>query len=143
MTPRWVGMSVLALAASCEPADTAVDPVWGRQACAHCGMIVGEARTAGEITTSDGTRLYFDDIGCMLAYEHETHAVPRHEWVHDANGPSWIDAARAAYVAGEHTPMDFGFVAHARGPGYGPQEVRARVLVRLAEAGSGDERGVP
>jgi copper chaperone NosL len=130
-----VGMLLVPLA-GCESADGPVEPAWGRQPCAHCGMIVGESRTAAELVSADGARLYFDDIGCMIAWERDALAAPRHAWVHDAEGPSWIDAEKAVYARGQHTPMDFGYVAHARGPGgLTFDEMRAGVLGRLAETG--------
>ncbi len=104
-------------------------------------MILGDPRTAAELVRADGVRFYFDDIGCMIAFEHELGVAPRHAWVHDASGPSWIDAEQARYVAGEATPMDYGYVASASGGDRSFESVRAAVVARLVE--SRGERGIP
>lgn len=132
--------ATVVLLGACESADQPADPVWGKQPCAHCGMIVGSPRTAAELVTATGTRLYFDDIGCMIAYERDLGERPRRAWVHDADGPSWLGADRAVYTGGERTPMDFGFVAHASGPGVQLGDMQSAVLRRLAEGVGDDDR---
>ncbi len=124
---------IAAAAVACESTDRPTEPAWGRQPCGHCGMIVGDARTAAELVTARRERVYFDDIGCMVVYEHEHQAegAPLHAWVHDSDGPGWLDAERARYTSGEHTPMDFGYVAHA-GTGSSLEEMRRDVLGRLS-----------
>lgn len=131
----------LALLVGCGSADVASDPAWGRQPCAHCAMLLDDAHSAAQLVRDDGARFFFDDIGCMIAYEHELGIVPRHAWVHDASGPAWIDAQKAVYSRGQPTPMDFGYVAHAGGAGATFDGVRAQVVARLTEA-DGDH-GIP
>jgi copper chaperone NosL len=131
----------LALAVACDSVDAPNDPAWGRQPCAHCGMVVGDPRTAAELVTGDGRRIYFDDVGCMIAYERDLGAPPRHMWAHDADAPRWLDAERATYRGGEATPMDFGYSAHDSGPGLTFAQVREAVVVVLEQTGG--RRGVP
>jgi copper chaperone NosL len=137
MRPLAVALVVLT-AVACEPsADTPVDPVWGKQACAHCGMIVGERRYAAELTRADGARAFFDDDGCMVAFLREEQATPRRLWVHDADSERWLEASSARYEEAGRTPMDFGFVAHDVAHGGIPyDEMRARVLARLDAEGA-------
>lgn len=123
------------LAIACDAVDGPSDPAWGRQPCAHCGMVVGEPGTAAELVTAEGQRLYFDDVGCMIAYERGLRFPPRHAWVHDADAPRWLAAEGAKYRPGEQTPMDFGFSAHGAGPGASFQQMRRSVLARLAGGG--------
>jgi hypothetical protein len=45
------------LIAGCGSADVALDPAWGRQPCAHCGMLLDDAQSAAQLVRSDGARL--------------------------------------------------------------------------------------
>jgi copper chaperone NosL len=93
---------------------------YGRDECAHCGMIINDDRHAAALrATVDGRSqdLLFDDIGDMVAYERE-HAdrlkVTR-RFVHDYETREWRDADAAYYLRSErvHTPMGSGIVALA------------------------------
>jgi copper chaperone NosL len=106
-------VALLALGACTESADAPNDPVWGKEACSHCTMLVSSRRYAAQIVTADGSRRFFDDIGCMVSYVAERGA-PKHAWVRDADGDGWLDARAATYRAGAASPMDFGFEASRR-----------------------------
>lgn len=113
------GLSRLALALSlaltaCEASDQPKDPIWGKQPCGACAMLVSEPAHAGQLVTADGTRVYFDDIGCMAAYVLERNISPPKMWVRDASG-NWVDARTAKYKAGAKTPMDYGWAWAADG----------------------------
>jgi copper chaperone NosL len=126
MTPRALVLVALA-AIACEKSDRAIDPVWGKQACANCGMIVGDRRTAAEVLTKEGDRLFFDDPGCMVVWlsSHQD----RHAWVKDAERGDWLDARAAHWKSGAKTPMDYGWEANASdGPTW--DAMRAAVLER-------------
>lgn len=97
----------LALGA-CDDATRPEDPVWGKQACAHCAMLVSQPRYSAQLIAGSGDRYYFDDPGCMAGYVREHSAKPRGVWVRDASG-RWIDARSARYHGGATTPMDYGF----------------------------------
>jgi copper chaperone NosL len=77
-------------------------------------MLVSEPRTAAQLVTPEGERLYFDDVGCLV--DHVSRHAPElaHAWVKDERG-QWIDALRTHYHGGEATPMGYGFVADATG----------------------------
>jgi copper chaperone NosL len=107
MSPRMIVALVLAMTA-CDDSGKAIDPVWGKQACGSCSMLVSEPRYAAELTTADGTRVFFDDPGCMAAYVEERHVQPAHMWVRTSSG-TWVNAHDIHYARGERTPMDFGF----------------------------------
>ncbi|MBI4953148.1 MAG: hypothetical protein HY908_14030 [Myxococcales bacterium] len=116
--PGWLLAPVAWLA--CAGGDKPVDPVWGKQPCAACAMLVSEPRHAGQLVTESGDRFYFDDPGCLAAYlaERTASAEPAARvgaaWVRDEAG-SWIDARSARYRTGARTPMDYGFEAQADG----------------------------
>ncbi len=118
--------SLLAVASvACQDAMTAVDPVWGRQACANCSMLVSERRYAAQLVTDDGTRVFFDDPGCMAVWLAEGRGHARRSWVYSAAG-AWIDARTARYVRDQPSPMGFGFApAEAGGAEWADVEVGA------------------
>jgi copper chaperone NosL len=93
---------------ACEEATTPTDPLWGKQACASCTMLVSDRRFASQIATREGARVYFDDPGCMASWIKEHPAQARYEWVRSAAG-TWIDARSARYSRGERSPMGYGF----------------------------------
>jgi hypothetical protein len=116
---------LVALWAGCTPgADEPADPVWGKQACAHCAMLVSEKPPSSQLTLADGTRHYFDDLGCMAAWLDRRQATPRQAWVRQ--GEAWVPAATARYAPGATTPMDYGFLP-AVGGAASWDEVRAAV----------------
>ena len=102
-----------AVAFGCAGGSGPVDPVWGKQACDSCKMIIGDRRYAAELLLEDGERRFFDDVGCLAEYL-RAHGSAGSAWVRDEHG-TYIDARRARYVTGVHTPMDYGFVAAAGG----------------------------
>jgi hypothetical protein len=117
------------LAAACESSDLPVDPVWSKQACSSCGMIVGDRHTAAEVLTKSDERIFFDDPGCMLAWLSSHPNQEKHAWVKDAQGTSWLDAHTAKWNSGAATPMDYGWTASAN-DGQSFDEMRAAVLAR-------------
>lgn len=122
---------LLVVALACERMDRAVDPVWGKEPCAHCSMLVGDRRYAAEAVVS-GERRFFDDIGCFVLWAQAHRGGIEHAWVRDADGSGWIEASSANYVHGARTPMDFGYEAHARGDRTTAtfEEMRAAVVAR-------------
>ncbi|MDI1290569.1 MAG: nitrous oxide reductase accessory protein NosL [bacterium] len=94
----------------------------GHDECAECGMMINEERCASAaIVEVAGQRRYamFDDIGCMLDYEHdhrnELRTVDR--FLHDHGTKAWIPASTAVVLYAEagklQTPMGSGIVAFA------------------------------
>src|SRR5262245_44732714 len=100
--------------AACGRGDAPVDPVWGKEPCAHCSMIVGDKRYAAEILAEDGSRRYFDDVGCMVSFFEERH-IRAKSWVRDESTGAWVEAESARYRRGVRTPMDYGFAAGGGG----------------------------
>lgn len=90
------------------------DIVYGEDVCERCSMIINEARYAAAYVTGDGQPHLFDDIGGMLAHDHELADDVVVFWVHDFDSEQWLKAEDAHYVKGDHiTPMGFGIIAFA------------------------------
>ena len=120
---------VVASLTACENMSTPDEPVWGKQPCAHCAMIVTDKRHAAQIVTSD-ERKFFDDIGCMIGWIHDRKVEPQKSWVRDTTSDTWVESSRARYVSGAHTPMDSGFEA-TMDKGISYDEMRATVLAKM------------
>lgn len=99
--------------AACENGLAPVEPIWGKQACDSCRMLLSDPSYAAEIVDPRGRRHFFDDIGCMDAYLAEHAERPRALWVR--SGSRWVDAESARYASGAASPMAYGFVADERG----------------------------
>ncbi len=134
MTRRTIlglGLAIGAIAlGACDDGSQPTDPVWGKQACAACGMLVSDRRHAAELTTSPGDRLYFDDVGCLVHYLRQRKPEVRGAWARDES--RWVDARAARYARGQKTPMDYGFSASASGDA--TFEEVERVLVARSDA---------
>lgn len=124
----------VALLAACATTDIAVEPVWGKQPCAHCAMVLSDERFGAQLVTDAGERSYFDDVGCMVVFVEERGTHAKRSWVRDAQTARWVVASSARYVGGVASPMDFGFEARAEG-GVGWDEMRVAVLAK--------KRGMP
>ena len=113
---------------ACSRSDTPTEPVWGKEPCAHCKMLVSDKRYAAQVIDDEGEHRYFDDVGCMVLWM-DAHKPPARSWVRDATSGVWLDARAAKYVHGARTPMDFGFEAHAA-DGVPLETVRDAVLAK-------------
>lgn len=122
--------AVVTLPGCTTPIDAPDEPVWGKQPCAHCAMLLSEPGHGAQATTDAGDRVYFDDLGCLVAWELDRGRAAPHRWVRSSDGQGWLDPALARFTPAAHTPMDFGFVAGPRGPASWPEVERA-VLVKL------------
>ena len=130
MSARLSIALALALAA-CEDGSKPADPVWGKQACGDCGMVVSDPRLAAELTTPDGARVFFDDPGCMASYVRSRHLEPSHMWVR-SSAETWIDA-HARFARGATSPMDYGFVPNENGDASW-SDIEAAAITRARES---------
>ena len=99
------------LVAACSRSDAPAEPVWGKEPCAHCKMLVSDRRYAAQVMDDTGERHFFDDVGCMILWM-DSHKTTAHAWARSASSGAWLDARTAHYVQGAKTPMDFGFEAN-------------------------------
>lgn len=118
--PVLLGVVAVAVGlATCKPSvPEAEDPIYGKEPCAHCAMLVSEPRFAAQLQ-DDGPRRYFDDVGCMVNYMQEHAGTGVQAWVHNHDGEGWLPAHSARYRSGVRTPMDSGFVAVVAGTAEG------------------------
>lgn len=130
---RPILLFVLVLGCS-EAALTAEEPVWGKQQCAHCAMLVSEKAPAAQAVTLEGKRRFFDDLGCMVAWESREAPKVRARWVRGPGGTGWVEPGSTRFASGRPTPMDFGFVADTQGTATF-EDVRSAVLSKI-ERGS-------
>jgi len=118
-------LAALAFVVACATSDP-VEPVWGKQPCAHCAMVLSDQRFGAQLV-AESDRKFFDDVGCMVAFMNERGGSGR-PWVKDARTGKWLDARSARYVTAT-TPMDYGFEARAEG-GVAWDEMKAAVLAK-------------
>lgn len=86
------------------------EPVWGKQACDHCAMLLSDPAPAAQAVLADRSRKYFDDVGCLAAYLAMPGVTAAAAWVHVPGG-RWGNALTARYASGHVTPMDYGYMA--------------------------------
>lgn len=108
----------LLLVAGCQQsAPQAEEPIWGKQPCGHCAMLLSERVHGAQVLTIQEERHFFDDVGCLVAWDAEHPGQAKQRWARqfdqDPKGTGWLPAESAVYMRAQHTPMDFGFVALA------------------------------
>jgi copper chaperone NosL len=101
-------------AIACKASDAPAEPVWGKEPCASCKMLVSDKRYAAQAIDASGEHRFFDDIGCMVVWM-DGHRGAVRAWVREPATGSWLDPRTARYMQGARTPMDFGFEARADG----------------------------
>ncbi len=116
----------LLLAACTQGAPQAEDPYWGKQPCAHCSMLVSETAPSAQALLENGQRKYFDDLGCLIAWEERKSPKLTARWVRTPADDGWVAPEATFFSTGHATPMDFGFLPSAKGVSFG--EVRVAVL---------------
>lgn len=91
---------------------------YDRDICAQCLMGIAEQQWAVQAINSHGDVLWFDDIGCLHEYmtgenwKKFTEGGKVQIWVGDADHKNrWLDATKAYYRFGDHTPMGYGYSA--------------------------------
>jgi nitrous oxide reductase accessory protein NosL len=113
---------------------------WDRETCTRCGMAIGDRYAAAQVRGAPAgqhTRLYrFDDIGCAVIWlaAQPWQDDPRTEiWVTDHRDGRWLDARKASYVTGIHTPMNYGLGAQQEPAVDGMDFTRAREYIHEIE----------
>ena len=108
-------LTALLFFASCQRLVPGDRPkiVFGRDACARCGMLVSEARFASGYVDTSGKSVIFDDIGELLAAAAEDQSFAKAAFVTDVEDGDWTHANTAFYtrVPTLATPMGTGVAA--------------------------------
>jgi len=93
---------------------------YDRDICAQCLMGIAEQPWAVQAINAHGEVLWFDDIGCLNEYmkgedwKRFAGDDKVQIWVGDSQHKGkWLDAKKAYYTFGEHTPMGYGYSAVA------------------------------
>ena len=115
----WLIFGLVLTCACGQGEDKPKEPVWGKQPCEHCAMLLSEREHGAQVVTVDGDRLYFDDLGCLVAWTDAHPNATRRPWVRTADTHAWLPLDKALFAPAAHTPMDFGFIATAK-PGSAP-----------------------
>ena len=108
-------LATLLLVCCGAPASGPVEPHWDRDGCERCSMTVSDRRFAAQVRAEPGGVVHgFDDPGCALLWIDERLGEgrrPAELWVRDRSGRRWLPGLEAGWVAGEQTPMNYGFGA--------------------------------
>jgi len=110
---------------ACDSTPRPEEPIWGKQPCAHCAMLLSERALAAQALFEDGCCKFFDDVGCLVAWQDREHPRLKAQWVRGPNAEGWVDPTTAKFSSGHPTPMDFGFLASNEGVTF--DEVREAV----------------
>jgi copper chaperone NosL len=108
---------------------------FGAEECSHCHMTLSDPRFAGQLVTTTGKVVPFDDVGCLATFvvtggvaADRIHSL----WVHDYSRPdSLLDVATVVFLQHDsiRTPMDYGLIALRKGGA--ADSLRARLGGRL------------
>jgi nitrous oxide reductase accessory protein NosL len=137
---HWFTALLLLLLGGCggQPDTGPVDIKWDRQACERCRMVLSDRHFSAQIRGGPGHRPYFfDDFGCAVLWleEQPWKDDPGVEfWVADHRTGAWLDARKAYYRGGRHTPMAYGLGAEdAAGEGMIDYEQAVRRVHEVEE----------
>jgi len=93
-----------------------------RDACHVCKMGLTDQRFNVQAMNEYGEVWFYDDIGCLAEEMRDTENWNKWKgnkvkfWIGDYDAgnvkTNWIDAEKALYAYGIHTPMDYGYTAH-------------------------------
>ncbi len=145
LTPLFVALAVVgaavlvAIKISGTRPGGAVEPSWDRETCAFCRMHLAERPFAAQLHTGDARVLFFDDPGCLFAYQDrekpEMHAL----YFRHVERDEWVIGDDVAFVSVPASPMGYGLGAVTRGtPGsFDIAEARRRAAHGDSD-GSGD-----
>jgi copper chaperone NosL len=111
-----------------------------RDVCYVCKMGLTDQRYNAQAINEFGEVHWYDDIGCLVEEmnDQEWERWKGQEvrfWIGDASGgnveDNWIDAEKAFYDYGKHTPMGYGYSAYAERPAEGDVYTFREVIKRI------------
>lgn len=102
------------LASSCLKTELKPqEPIWGKQACDNCRMILSEKRFAAQRVLPSGQIFYYDDLNCAIKHQHGKNEGIL--YVRPYGDEIWVEAEKAKYQSGLMTPMNSGYGAVKEG----------------------------
>ena len=98
---------------------------WDRDTCARCSMVISDRRFAAEVRGGPKDAVFkFDDPGCLAFWLRDK--AQEYAWLADAatrlwvadytskpDNIAWLDARKAHFEGGKHSPMGYGYAAYA------------------------------
>ena len=104
----------------------AKDPIWNKQGCSHCRMILSEKRFAVQKVFESGHRLYYDDINCALLHPlpSEFEGKLFRMFVRAYPSENWVLAEQSMFKSGLLTTMGAGFGAVSEEGDYSFEQVK-------------------
>ncbi|HEY5609695.1 MAG TPA: hypothetical protein VIL97_00700 [Thermoanaerobaculia bacterium] len=105
---------VLLFVLACSSAPPGPEPIPPGAACGGCRMAISNPRLAAQIVATGEEPIFFDDLGCLRAYEKRPSAIA---YVADYQTGVWLDASTASYFRCDsiETPMSSHLIAVAPG----------------------------
>lgn len=113
---------LLILAAGLAACSQQPAPInYGSDECAHCRMMITDARFASQLVTKTGKAITFDSIECMAAYsgDHKPEVEGAQGWVSDFSNPGqWLQVDEARIIKSQviKSPMGASLLALKAGP---------------------------
>jgi len=78
----------------------------------QCKMYIETQKHSAEVITQDHKTYFFDDVGCMVLWLKNFKSKMKYfPYVFTEDTNKWVDATKACYKIGIHTPMHYGFGA--------------------------------
>lgn len=100
-----------ALRGQAQGSQGVLEPVWDRQPCSHCAMLLAEHGYAAQLHLTQGPTLFFDDPGCLLEYRHSHPEAVGQAFYHHRREERWLPEAAVGWVTDLHGPMAYGIAA--------------------------------
>lgn len=98
-------MMLIFLSIACEKGMAKPqEPIWGKESCGRCRMILSEKRYAVQRILNSGQIIFYDDMNCALL--DPTHKDEGKLYVRPFGGDDWVAAEGARYNSGFQTPMN-------------------------------------
>ena len=116
ITLAIIGIVFIALSCNTEMDYSPREINFDRDVCHVCRMGLTDQRYNGQAINQYGEVHWYDDIGCLIeemdgAEWKEWKGDKVQIWFGDAHTGEWIDAQKAWYEYGNHTPMGYGYGA--------------------------------
>ena len=118
---------ILFLSIACEKGMAKPEePMWGKESCGRCRMILSEKRYAVQRILQSGQIIFYDDMNCAL--EDANHKDEGKLYVRPFGSDDWVPAETARYNSGFQTPMNSGIGAMKNGGTLTFAEVQKLIL---------------
>lgn len=112
---------------SCQKVETKPqDPLWGKQNCSTCRMILSDKRFAVQRILPSGKVFFYDDIICALTHKHsDSEGIL---YVRPYGEQNWSRADQVKYTSGLMTPMNSGYGAVKSDGDFSFEDVKQELL---------------